>query len=300
MISASARRLSVFKSVVDCGGFNLAAMRLGIAQPSVGAHIKALESQVGQPLFLRNRGSRPQLTKAGEAVYAFAVDVLHKSETTTQALAEIRTTTAREVAIAVHRDIAPHFLPARLTAYSAKYPKVRVITRIGTIDEVIGSVRARATNLGLFLSSGPVSGMRSEILDHVPLTLVVAPDHPLADSKSPSAKKLNLYPFVTGLRGSRFFQLADAALKKIGIASYDIAMELEESTAAKEMVRHGDAIACLPRCTVASELATRSLVELIPSPCLQDLELRCGYSGPLTESVRNFLHCLRIRNGAVQ
>ena len=44
MISASARRLNVFKSVVDCGGFNLAAMQLGIAQPSVGAHIKALES----------------------------------------------------------------------------------------------------------------------------------------------------------------------------------------------------------------------------------------------------------------
>jgi len=51
MISASPRRLTVFKSVVDLGGFNLAAVRLGIAQPSVGAHIKALEAQIGQPLF---------------------------------------------------------------------------------------------------------------------------------------------------------------------------------------------------------------------------------------------------------
>jgi LysR family transcriptional regulator, low CO2-responsive transcriptional regulator len=294
MISASARRLSVFKSVVDCGGFNLAAMRLGIAQPSVGAHIKALESQVGQPLFLRNRGSRPQLTKAGEAVYAFAVDVLDKSEATTQALAEIRTTTAHEVAIAVHRDIAPHFLPARLTAFTAQYPKVRVITRIGTIDEVIGLIRARESNLGLFLASGPTTGMRSEILDREPLTLVAASHHPLANDKALTARKLGLYPFVTGLRGSRYFRLTDAALKKIGITTYEIAMELEESTATKEMVRHGVGIACLPRCTVAAELATGSLVELKPNMRLQALELRCGYAGSLTENAITFLNWLRM------
>ena len=76
MISASPRRLSVFKSVVERGGFNAAAAQLGIAQPSVGAHIRALESQIGQPLFHRQRGSRPRLTKAGEALYTFAVDLL--------------------------------------------------------------------------------------------------------------------------------------------------------------------------------------------------------------------------------
>lgn len=298
MISASARRLSVFKSVVDCGGFNLAAERLGIAQPSVGAHIKALESQVGQPLFLRARGSRPQLTKAGEAVYAYAVEVLHKSQATSQTLAEIRSTAGREIAIAVHRDIAPHFLPARLTAFRAKYPKVHVITRIGTIDEVVAQVRSRAVNLGLFLASGPMSGMRSEVLDRIPLALVVSPHHPLAGSKFLPAEALSRHAFLTGLHGSSFAHLVDAALKKIGIASYEIAMELEESTATKEMVRHGVGIACLPRCTVTSELAARSLVELTPNARLPDFELRCGYVGTLSESPRNFLQCLRRKTAA--
>jgi DNA-binding transcriptional LysR family regulator len=300
MISASARRLSVFKSVVDCGGFNLAATQLGIAQPSVGAHIKALESQVGQPLFVRNRGARPQLTKAGEAVYAFAVDVLHRSEATSRTLTEIRSATAREITIAVHRDIAAHFLPARLTVFATKFPTVRVTTRIGTIDEVIDLICSREVNLGLFLASGPLSGMRSEILAREPLALVVSPHHPLVGSKSLSAKTLARYPFVTGMRSSRYYQLVDAALRKIGIAAYDVAMELGESTAAKEMVRHGVSIACFPRCTIATELAARSLVELMPSPRLQDLDLRCGYAGTLTESARNFLNCLRTRNAAAQ
>ncbi len=293
MISASPRRLNVFKSVVECGGFNLAAIRLGIAQPSVGAHVKALEAQLGQPLFLRHRGARPRLTKAGEAVYAYAVEVLHRSEVAAQTLAELRSAAAQEIVIAVHRDIAPHFLPPRLTAFSTKYPKARVVTRIGTIDEVIELVRSRAVTLGLFLGLGPVPGMRSEILGREPLVLVAAPHHPLAGGRAVPVTKLASYPFVTALHGSRYFKLADAALRKIGLVDYAIAMEVEEAPATKEMLRHGTALACLPRCTVANELAAGTLVELTPVAALQQLELRCAYSSTLSDSGRNFLGCLR-------
>jgi molybdate transport repressor ModE-like protein len=84
MISASARRLSVFKAVVEEGGFNRAAMRLDISQPSVGAHVRALERQAGHPLFERKRGARPRLTKAGEAVYSMALEVLRRGEEAAQ------------------------------------------------------------------------------------------------------------------------------------------------------------------------------------------------------------------------
>ena len=293
MISASARRLSVFKSVVDSGGFNLAAMKLGIAQPSVGAHIKALEGQIGQPLFLRDRGSRPRLTKAGEALYAYAVEMLDKSAAATQALAEIRSAAAHEITIAVHRDIASQFVSTRLSVFAAKYPSLRVITRIGTIDEVVEHVSARKATLGLFLTSGPTAGLRSEVLGHEPFELVVSPQHPLAKTKNLTAKMLAAYPFVTGLRGSRFNQLADAALKTIGLTAYNTSMELEESTAAKEMVRHGVCIACLPRCTVAAELAAHSLAALKLATPLQDLELRCGHTGALNPNARLLLNELR-------
>ncbi|HTO60905.1 MAG TPA: LysR family transcriptional regulator [Bradyrhizobium sp.] len=293
MISASPRRLSVFKRVVDCGGFNLAALDLGIAQPSVGAHIKALETQVGQPLFQRARGTRPQLTKAGEALYAYAVEVLQKSQAASQTLAEIRSSAGQEIIIATHRDVAPHFLPSWLTAFRARYPKVHVITRIGTIDEVLAQVRARAAHLGLFLASGPVSGLQTEVIDRVPLVLVVSPGHPLAGRKALSAATIKQHPFVTGISGSRFNQMTDAALKEIGINSYEVAMELEESAATKEMVRRGLAVTCLPYCSVAAELAAGTLTELTPAKPLQQVELRCGYAGPLSENARNLLTVLR-------
>lgn len=293
MISASARRLSVFKSVVDLGGFNVAANQLGIAQPSVGAHIKALEAQVGQPLFHRSRGSRPRLTKAGEAVYAFAADVLQRSEAATRTLADLRSAATQEIVIAVHRDIAAHFLPERLTAFAADNPKVHVVTRIGTIDEVVGLVRMRAATIGLFLALRPISGIRCEILGHDKLVLVAAAKHPLAGRRAVTPEQLSRVPFVTGLRRSRFYRMTDAALKTIGVVSYDIAMEVEESTATKEMVRRGHAIACLPVCTVAAELCAGALVGLSLAAALPQLNLYCGYANPLSDSARNFMKYLR-------
>jgi len=293
MISASPRRLSVFKSVVDLGGFNLAATRLGIAQPSVGAHIKALEQQIGQPLFHRHRGSKPQLTKAGEAVYAFAVDVLQKSAETTHALATMRKAEAQEITIGVHRDIATQFLPGRLATFARKHPGVRVVTRIGTIDEVIELVRSQAVHLGLFLASGPIGGIRSEVLAHEPLTLVVSPQHPLAARAKVSPVDVGRYPFVTGLRGSRYVALVRAALKTMGIERFDVAMELQESAAVKEMVRHGAGIACLPRCTVTAELAAGTLAALNLAVPPQDLELRCGYRAPLAAAARRFVLAMK-------
>ena len=293
MISASPRRLSVFKSVVDQGGFNLAAAEIGIAQPSVGAHIKALEAQVGQPLFQRQRGSRPRLTKAGEALYAYAEEILQKSQTTSQTLADMRSKASQEIVLAVHRDVAPHFLPPKLSAFRVKYPKARVITRIGTVDDVIAQLRARTVHLGLYLASGPTTGVRSEVIDHVPLALIVSAGHPLAGRKAVPADVLSRHPFVTGIHGSRFNQMTDAALAQIGIDSYEVAMELEESTAAKEVVRHGLGIACLPRCTVSAELSSGALVEVTPATPLPTLELRFGYIGVLSEGARNFLSTLR-------
>ena len=293
MISASPRRLTVFKSVVDLGGFNLAAARLGIAQPSVGAHIKALEQQIGQPLFQRHRGSKPKLTKAGEAVYAFAVEILQKSAETTQALASMRKAEAQEIVIGVHRDIATQFLPERLAAFARKHPGVRVVTRIGTIDEVIELIRSQAIHLGLFLASGSVSGIRSEVLAHEPLTLVVSPQHPLAARASVSPADVGRYPFVTGLRGSRYFELVQAALKSMGVERFDVAMEMQESAAVKEMVRHGAGVACLPRCTIVPEVAAGLLTEIGLTVALPDLQIRCGYRAVLSAAGRQFVQAMR-------
>ena len=70
-------------------------------------------------------------------------------------------------------------------------------------------------------------------------------------------------------------------------------MELQESSAVKEMVRHGAGIACLPRGTIAAELTAGALVELKLSVALPDLQIRCGYRAPLSAAGRQFMQAVR-------
>jgi DNA-binding transcriptional LysR family regulator len=294
MISASSRRLSVFKSVVDLGGFNAAATRLGIAQPSVGAHVKALENQIGQPLFHRRRGARPQLTPAGETLYAFALDTLRKAQETSHALAEMKAAQDGEIILAAHRDVATTFLPGRLAVFARKYPRARIVTRIGTVEEVLDLVRQDHAHLGLVLSSGPIAGFQSHVLAHEPIELVVSPRHPLAGVPAVTADILTAYPFVTGLRGSRYFQMVDFLLRRIGLFQYEVAMELQESTPTKGVVAHCNAIACLPRRTVYDELQSGRLAALRLATPVEDLELRCLYRTLPSELAGKFLAHLRV------
>ncbi|HKA81012.1 MAG TPA: LysR family transcriptional regulator [Xanthobacteraceae bacterium] len=293
MISASPRRLSVFKQVVETGGFNAAAAELGIAQPSVCAHVKALESQLGQPLFYRHRGSRPKLTKAGEALYGFALDMLRKSEEATHALAHIRSSEAREITIAVHRDVAQSFLPAPLGAFTRKHPGTRIVTRIGTIEEVLELLRDEVADLGLLVSSGPPGGVTSVVLRREPLWLVAMPGHPLARRKAIQPAELAKFPFVTGLSHSRYQQMVDAALRRMGIPSWQVAMELQESAALKGMVGQGAGIACLLRCAVEKEIEAGALALLDVKAPAQELELRCVHRAPLRPPLASFLDHLR-------
>lgn len=293
MIAASARRLSVFQCVVDTGGFNAAAMRLGIAQPSVGAHIKALEAQLGQPLFRRQRGSRPQLTKAGEALYDYATEMLRRSEQASHTLADLRRAQARQITIAAHRDVAPNFLSLHLASFARRSPKTRVVTRIGTIEEVLGMVRGDTVDLALFLADGPESGLRSEILAEEPLGVVVAPTHPLAGRRHVTAKELETHAFVGGLGHSNYARMMERVLRRIGVTRYDVTMELQESSAVKKMVRHGVGAACLPLCVTDEEIAAGTLVRVDLREPLAPLELRCAFREPLHDTAAALVAHLR-------
>ncbi|MDB5641998.1 MAG: LysR family transcriptional regulator [Hyphomicrobiales bacterium] len=292
MIEASPRRLLVFKTVVDLGGFNAAADRLGIAQPSVGAHVKALERQVGQALLLRHRGARPQLTPAGNVVYSMAGEVIRLSGDAAAKLAGLKAKQTQEIMFAAHRDLATTFLPPYLGIFSKKHPRSRVVTRIGTIEDVLGLVESGAVQLGLLLSSGPVQGLQSEIVGREPLLLLTGKSHPLAGVKGVTPADLRKHAFATGLRQSRYFHMAERALRSIGLEHFDIALELQESASVREAVRHGNYIACLPQCTSADDLRTGALIALDLAKPLAPLQIRCVYGadpGPMAQRMINIL-----------
>ena len=163
--------------------------------------------------------------------------------------------TAREVSLALHRDVAPQMMATHLASFTRRFPNVRMVTRTGTIEDVMALVREHVVSLAIVLAAGPVSGLQSDVLSRVPLWLVVARDHPLARRNKVEPDEVLRYAFFTGLRNSRYMQMAGLALKEVGISQFEVAMELQDSASIKEMVRLGHGIAALPSCAVDQEIA---------------------------------------------
>ena len=99
--------------------------------------------------------------------------------------------------------------------------------------------------------------------------------------------------FVTGLRNSRYFGIVAQALQSIGVSDYQVAMELQESLAVKEVVRQGQTVACLPRCAMVEELASGSLVILPLEAELAPLDVRCVYKAAPGAVERQVIAALR-------
>src|SRR3989442_14912303 len=66
-----------------------AAADLLLSQPAVSLQLKALEKELGLPLFQRG-GSKLRLTQAGGVLYRAAVSLLHAKDEAVRAITELR------------------------------------------------------------------------------------------------------------------------------------------------------------------------------------------------------------------
>ena len=73
------KQLRSFVAVADCGSFTQAAAKLYASQPTVSAHIRQLEEELHETLFLRTTKSLA-ITPRGRELYDYAVHVLDLQE----------------------------------------------------------------------------------------------------------------------------------------------------------------------------------------------------------------------------
>jgi DNA-binding transcriptional LysR family regulator len=76
------QNLRFFAAVIDCAGVTQAAEQLHVSQPAVSAGLKALERELGEPLFDRSGGRRRMIpTPRALQFYQHARDILTRCET---------------------------------------------------------------------------------------------------------------------------------------------------------------------------------------------------------------------------
>ena len=189
------RLLRYFAVVAEELHVGNAAARLFISQPALSQQIRALEEQVGLPLFVRHpRGM--QLTEAGEALLEEARTLLGSSERLEASLDELRRGRTASMQIGLPPGLSPTLLPELLAAFRQKEPEARLEVRELTTPEQLAALRDGSLDLGLVREPVDDDGLARRTLLIEPLGVSLPAGHPLAGRESLGLRELQDELFV--------------------------------------------------------------------------------------------------------
>src|SRR4051812_25591960 len=130
------RLLRYFVVVAEELHFGNAAARLYISQPALSQQIKALEEQVGLPLFVR--GSRGvTLTAAGETLLVEARELVDRSDRFGESVEQLRRGGSGTITVGVAPGVDARLLPELIAPLREREPGAKIAVReLATPEQV--------------------------------------------------------------------------------------------------------------------------------------------------------------------
>lgn len=290
----------VLLAIAKTGSLGAAGRELGLTQQAVSARLSAMEAQTGVRLAIRSaRGS--QLTSAGVVVTEWADQLLEAAGQVDAGLASLRTESRKRLKVAASLTVAEQLMPRWIVSLRASAARMgreapEVILTATNSEHVISGVRDGSADLGFIESPGVLAGVRSRVVAHDDLVVIVPPDHKwVRRSKGVSAAELSRTPLVVRELGSGTRDSLTVALRAVlgnDVEPAHPALELSSSVAVRGAVLVGAGPAVISRLAVADDLAVGRL-RLVEVPEL-DLhrELRAIWTGgrtPPAGAVRDLL-----------
>ena len=179
------RHLRYFLAVADTGHITRAAEQLGIQQPPLSQQIKALEQQLGLPLFHRHPKG-VSLTDGGRLFEAEARRIVNDTEAMQARMALVAKGETGRLDVGITSSAGAHaFTPRVLRACRINVASVAltIIERnAAEITEAVTDARLHCGLLRVPVATPP--GLSFETLLREPVMVALPADHPLALRKS--------------------------------------------------------------------------------------------------------------------
>ncbi|MGH8782587.1 LysR substrate-binding domain-containing protein [Paraburkholderia sp.] len=240
--------LSMVVAVADAGSFVRGAALVHRSQSALSMQIRALETALGKPLFIRGpRSVTP--TQDGQLLLAYARRMLALRDEAWASM--VHPEVKGRVAIGVPDDYAASLLPAVLRKFSASYPKVEIQV-IGLPSHALAPlVKDNKVDLACVTR---MKGLNGEFIRFEPMVWA-APPASTASAASPGREIWKERPLPIALFGVGSVARANAihALERAKIA-HRTSYESPSLMGLFSMVEAGLAIAPLARCAVPAHL----------------------------------------------
>ncbi len=258
MARMTLRRLEVFVTVVEAGGFRACSDLLDISPAAVSHQISHLEDEIGCKLFIRRRGRLCGLTPEGARAYSEAKELLSHAETFESVLGRREKSNVRRICILANAILDAH-LARHIAEFASAHPLIDVSLKRAHFEEMVDALGNGQADIAYFYSSGPVSALASEFVWAEPISICARHDHPVFSRDRVALHELKQFPFVAPPEGTHFRRSVDALFRRHGLDNYHTALETGHANIARESVIGGFAISAVISRYLAEELSTRGV-----------------------------------------
>ncbi|HGH7183090.1 LysR substrate-binding domain-containing protein [Bacillus luti] len=245
MIPIELRQLKYFLAVSKELHFTKAAEKLNISQPSLSQQIRALEHELGMPLFDRI-GKKISLTEAGKILLLHTKTIFREIEQARSAIQDLNGLQHGSLTIGSLLTVVNYLLPPAILNFNKLYPNIELSVlglRTGDIRE-----KLLQNELDIGITFLPVQDKEivSIPLYKSELTLVVPTGHTLTERSHISIVELQDYPLILLPKNFFLTELITSHCQQFDFTPKPI-LEISTMESLVQMVSKGMGITVLPK-----------------------------------------------------
>ncbi|MBD0736696.1 LysR family transcriptional regulator [Streptomyces sp. CBMA29] len=244
------QQLAYFVAVADARHFTRAAERVHVSQPSLSQQIRALETELGAPLFSRARGNIT-LTDAGEALLPLARRILADADTARHEVLELAQLRRGRVRLGATPSLCTGLLPDVLRVFHDRHPGVRLLIEESGSHDLVRELARGGLDLALVVLPLPNPSPALTTVELFQEDLVVISSAAAEPPRSPvRIADLEGRPMVMFRHGYDLRDLTLAACRSAGFEPY-LTVEGGEMDAVLGFVRAGLGLGVVPSMVAA-------------------------------------------------
>lgn len=256
-------QVEAFVNVVKYKSFSQAARKLYLSQPTISAHIKSLESELGVQLLVRTTKD-VILSDAGKIFYEYALELIHIRDVACVKMKTYTNEVKGNLRIAASTVPAHYILPRLMSGVRQSNPDISFTVREADSLSVINCVENFEVDLGFSGMSSSDSRLAFTPF-HLDRLVLITPNTAAfrhLDGTFP-VEYLTRYPYVWREAGSGTRKTAAAFLHSLGIEEQDlnIVTELQTTEGIKQAVYANLGLSIVSRKAVEDYVKSGYLLE---------------------------------------
>jgi len=248
-------QLKIFKTVVETGGFSLAAQELHMTQSSVSQQIHTLETHYGMKLFDRMY-RKIIVTQAGAALYPYAIELERLYQETNKTMQALKEDIAGQLRIGCSMTIGEYFMPSILVSFSRMHPLVASTMDVANTEQITSMVIGGSISLGFIEGHYEQMDMLADKQFAGDQLIVIAPMDSKLSLKPMSLAELMNARWVMREKDSGTRIIFEEYLSSRGLdpQKLNVVLEMGSTQAVKAAVKAGMGIAAISRLTVENAI----------------------------------------------